>query len=32
MPPSRRTFLKGLGAVTLVPALSNCSDSSDSQQ
>ncbi|MCB1703598.1 MAG: alkaline phosphatase D family protein [Halioglobus sp.] len=31
MPPSRRTFLKGLGAVTLVPALSNCSDSSDSQ-
>lgn len=32
MPPSRRTFLKGLGAVTLVPALSSCSDSNDSEQ
>ncbi|CAA0079018.1 Alkaline phosphatase D [Halioglobus japonicus] len=32
MPPSRRTFLKGLGAVTLAPALSSCSDSSNSQQ
>ncbi len=29
MPPSRRTFLKGLGAVTLAPALSSCSNSSD---
>ncbi len=30
MPPSRRTFLKGIGAISLAPALSNCSDSSDS--
>lgn len=29
MPPSRRTFLKGLGAVTLAPALSSCSDGND---
>ena len=29
MPPSRRTFLKGLGAVTLAPALSSCSNSNN---
>ncbi|MEZ5573503.1 MAG: alkaline phosphatase D family protein [Halioglobus sp.] len=29
MPPSRRTFLKGLGVVTLAPSLSTCSDGSD---
>ena len=30
MPPSRRTFLKGLGAVTLAPALPGCSNGNDS--
>ena len=30
MPPSRRTFLKGLSIVTLAPALSSCSNSSNS--
>jgi alkaline phosphatase D len=29
MPPSRRTFLKGLGIVTLAPALPGCSDGND---
>jgi alkaline phosphatase D len=29
MPPSRRTFLKGLGVVTLAPALPGCSNSND---
>jgi alkaline phosphatase D len=32
MPPSRRTFLKGLGAVTLAQTLPGCSDGNDNQQ
>lgn len=31
MAPSRRTFLKGLGAASLVPAISACSDGGDGQ-